>query len=890
MKSEPAWRRYVRFWGSDPARDVEDEFQFHIQTKIDELMAAGMTPADARGEALRQFGPEQPYRDECRSIGKSRLAAAARWEYLSGWLGDVRYALRVLSRAKGSTLTAIAILAAGIGAGTAVFTFLDRLLYRPLPVREPSRLVRIETSPFELNGKFETSHYLPYEAYLNLRDTNSTFAGIAAQANFGRRESHGRAKIEKPVWANAVSGNFFEVLGVRPLLGRGLAPSDEAPAAESHVAVAGYRFWSHRFARSPSAIGSTIYLNDEAFTIVGVMPENFYGTYKGYDVDLYVPIAGNQPPWFRQLVEAQLIGRLRPGVPARTAQANLQALWAPLAAGARGRWRPQTYGASVVCTDGTAGYAGVEGDTLRSLTLLAVIVGLLLLMGSINVACLLAARGAARRHEMAIRLSLGAGKARILRQSLLESLLVALAGGAAGVLLSFWACRLLLIAFQWKDKPIDLAPDVRVLAFGLGLSLLTGILFSIAPALQSLHGARLALRSERTVAPRFTSGKALIVFEVALSLVMVAGSTVFIRSFRNLRTVPVGFSADGVSAITLAVKNADDLLAPPTSAALQLAESLRGAPRIDAVGIADALTFGDGRVGYIVAPAEAPQDKRPTNVLRVDGAHFPALRIRLIAGRTFNAHDDVHAPMVVILGESTARRVFGDQNPIGRRVLVGKTQAQVVGIVNDIKFTKVTEPAPNVMFQPVTQDWLGGARFAGIKLEVRSQMAPEDIAETVRARIRELRLPATVESARSLEDAVGASMLSDRIRMQASTLFGALALALIAAGIYGLMANSVARRTREIGVRMAVGSEPAGIVRLVLKDSLRLTLIGLAIGVPGALALMKAVSGMLFGLGPFDLASLAAAAAVLSVTALAASAAPAWRAAHLDPARALRVE
>ena len=889
MKSEPTWRRYLRFWGGDPAGDVEDEFQFHLQTKIEELIASGLTAEEARREALRQFGPVQSYRNECRSIGKRRLVAVARGEYLLGWLGDLRYTLRVLSRAKASTLAAVAILAAGIGAGTAVFTFFDRLLYQPLPVREPSRLIAIATSPFLQSGKPEASRYLPYEAYLNLRDANNTLAGIAAEANFGLRESHGRAKIEKPAWARAVSGNYFEVLSVRPLLGRALAPADEAASADPHVAVAGYRFWSRRFGRSPNAIGSAIYLNDEAFTIVGVLPEGFYGTRKGSDEDLYVPIAGNRPSYFRQLLEAQLIGRLRPGVAMRTAQANLQALWTPLAGEAKDRWKPQTHGAAVVCADASAGYSGAEGETQGSLRLLAVIVGLLLLMACVNVACLLAARGAARRHEMAIRLSLGAGKARILRQSLLESLLVALAGGTAGVLLSLWASRLLLIAFQWRDKPIDLAPDVRVLAFGLGLSLVTGLLFGLAPALQSLRGARVALLPERTVAPRFASGKALIVFEVALSLVMVAGAAVFIRSFRNLRTEPTGFSAERVSVISLAATDSEDF-APPTSAALQLADSLRATPRIEAAGVSDLLTFDDTRFGYTVAPAESPQDKRPTNTLRVDGAYFSALRVPLIAGRTFTDNDDAHSPMVVILCESAARRVFGQQNPIGRSVAVGKTQAQVVGIVNDIKFTKVTEPAPNVVFQPVTQDWFGGARSPGIKLQVRSRMAPDDIAALVRARIRERRLAAAVDGARSLEDAIGKSMLSDRVRMQASSLFGALALALIAAGIYGLMAYSVARRTREIGVRMAVGSKPAEIMRLILHDSLRLALIGIAIGLPGALVLMRAVSGMLFGLAPFDPASLVAAAAFLLATAVAASAAPAWRAAHLDPVQALRVE
>jgi len=400
----------------------------------------------------------------------------------------------------------------------------------------------------------------------------------------------------------------------------------------------------------------------------------------------------------------------------------------------------------------------------------------------------------------------------------------------------------------------------------------------LAPAAQSLRGA---------IRPRLTSGKVLLVVEVAVSLVLVSGAAVFVRSFQNLRATPTGFSAAHVAVITLASES-DEVLKPPIREALLLADSVRGAAGVESAGVADYLTFNDGRVMYGVglAGAEIPA-RRSSNVLRVDGNYFDTLRIPLIAGRSFTAHDDETAPNVAILAEGTARRLFPDRNPLGKIVQLAREQAEIVGIARDIKFTSLAEPAPDVLFRPLLQ---GQSHTSTIRLEVRSGMQPGDLAALVRARIREAHLPVRVESATRLEDEVGASLLNDRLRMQASSLFGALALLLISAGIYGLMAYSVMRRTREIGVRMAIGSRPIAIVRMVLRESLTLVAAGVLLGLPGALAVMKAISGMVFGLSPADPVSLGIAAAVLCVTGILAGAVPAWRAAHLDPVEALRVE
>ncbi|SPF43378.1 conserved membrane hypothetical protein [Candidatus Sulfopaludibacter sp. SbA4] len=873
MRREPAWRRYLRFWGADARNDFEDELQFHLQAKTDELIAAGLPPDRARREALRQFGPVRPVRKECVAISQGREEKASCAEYLAGWLRDLSYAARVLRRAKATSGAVILILALGIGASTAVFTFLDRLLYRPLPVPKPAQLQLVSLWHPDPHQR---SEYFSYDDYRNLRERAQAFSGLALEAAWVSRERRRGERIEHPAEATIVSGNYFQVLGRPALLGRALAPFDDVRSAASHVAVASNRFWTRRYDRAADVLGRVVYLNDVPFTIIGVMPAGFFGTRQGSDPDLYVPFASalalfDSDPYPARA--AGLIGRLKPGVSPESARRNLQGLWDQYLAASK-----IELGERVELRDGSAGYAGTSGEKQRSLVLLAGIVGSLLLIGCANISCLLMARGAARQHEISIRLSLGAGRARILRQSLMESGLLAFAGGAAGLSVAFWANRVLLAAFQWKNRPIDLAPDWRVLAFGLAVSLAAGILFGVAPAVQFLRGA---------VKPRLASGKVLLVVEVAVSLVLVAGAAVFLRSFQNLRATPTGFSAANVSVITLASES-DEGLGPPIREALALADPLRGAAGVESVGVADYLTFNDGRAMYGIGVAGAPIEARHSAyVLRVDGDYFGALRIPLIAGRSFTAHDDESAPNVVILAEGASRRIFPDRNPLGRTIQLALKQAEVVGIVRDIKFYSLAEPAPDVVFRPLRQ---GVSYTSTARLQVRSRMQPGDLAALVRARIREAHLPVRVESATRLEDEVGATLLNDRLRMQASSVFGVLALLLMTAGIYGLMAYSVVRRTREIGIRMAIGSRPIAIVRLVLQESLMLVAAGVLLGLPAALAVMKAISGMVFGLSPADPVSLGIAAAVLSVTGILAGAVPAWRAAHLDPVEALRVE
>ena len=893
MKPEPAWRRYLRFWGASPERDVDDEFRFHLDARIDELRASGLGAEEARREAIRSFGPVAPRREECVAIGRSIERRKSWLDYANGWTGDVRYALRVLGNAKASTAATILILAVGIGATTAVFTVMDRMLYAPLPVPKPAELVQVSHWTPAADGT-HLGVTFTYSGYAYLRDRNTVFSGLAAVSHFNLRERRAHLKIERPAEGMPVSGNYFDVLGVPALAGRLLAPSDDGLVGASHVAVASYRFSSRRYEDPRDAVGKTVFLNDLPFTIVGVMPPGFYGTQKGYDEDLYVPLGClgvlmdgidvNRGAYLRAF------GRLQSGVGMARAQSELQVLWRQfLSTGLTRDSKDDRIGVE----SGARGYAGTSGERERSLALVSAIVAVLLLIGCANVACLLVARGTARQHETAIRLSLGAGPLRVLRQSMLESCLLALAGGAGALLVSQWAARLLLAGLHWEKKPIDIAPDGRVLAFALAVSLLAAVLFGLAPAVQLLRGGRLPLGLGQSVAP-FATGKALVVVEVALSVILIAGAAVFVRSLRNLRAVPTGFVADRVSVIRLIPSTDDDAPVAPVREAAALADSLRGTAGIQAIGLSNLLMFNDAYSQYSLRrPEEAKLSS--ARVLMVDKGYFETLRIPLVAGRNFTARDDEHAPKVAVLSESLARRLFPNGGALGGQVLMGMAvrehkpgdETEIVGVVKDTKFTSVAAPAPDIVYTPIFQ---GTGHSHGVVLELRSALAAAPLSALVRARVRDAGLPLSVQPATALNDEIGASLADDYIRMQASSLFGGLALVLTASGLYGLIAYTVARRTREIGIRMAVGSSAAGIVGLVVRQSLGAVALGVVLGIPGAVLVMRWVSGMVFGLPPVDYVSIGIASALLAIAGLAASSAPAWRAAHLDPVKALRIQ
>jgi predicted permease len=528
------------------------------------------------------------------------------------------------------------------------------------------------------------------------------------------------------------------------------------------------------------------------------------------------------------------------------------------------------------------------------LNLLAVVVALVLLIGCANVACLLLARGVARQQEISIRLSLGAGGLRIVRQLMLESWFIALAGGAVGLILAVWAERLLLIMFQWDNRPIDLSPDWRVLTFSFAASVATGALFGMFPALQTLRESDGAL-NRKLKAAKLGPLRSLVVVEVACSLLLVAGATMFLRSFQNLRSTWIGFTPQNVSLLRLGSLQNEEDSPPPTAAAMQLADSLRGTTGISSVGLTEFAMFNDSSARSSLRLPGAPGKPQAVNRLRVNEGHFETLGLHLLSGRSFTPQDNEHSRNVTLVSENLARRLFPNENAVGKTLFLGQAalkptlgeETQIIGVVSDVKFGSVSAEAPETVYLPLLQ---ADPYSSTVTLEIRSAMQPEALGALIRARIKAEHLPAVLESAGSLEDEIGESLRTDKLRMQASSLFGVIDLMLVLMGIYGLMAYSVVRRVPEIGIRMALGSSPQGIIRMLLRESMGLVLVGVAVGVPAAVMAMKTVSHMVFGLSPFDPASLIMAVIILMVTGTVASVGPAWRASRVDPVRALSAE
>lgn len=889
MKREPVWRRYLRFWGPEPARDIDEEFSFHIAEKVDELIASGLSPEEAKSEAARRFGPERTTWKECYGIRKQMDTRTSRLEYFAGWWQDVRYAVRVLLRTKTAGAVAIFILALGIGANTATFTVLDGLLYKPLQISNADELVLLRPKLGNQENGFR------YSEYFFLRDNNRTLSGIAGFGGFRMQERSSPEEIARPAEAIPVTGSYFETLRVTAAVGRVLTPEDDYPNVV-HVAVASHPFATARFGAPADALGKQVSLNNQPFTIVGVLPESFAGMTKASTRDLYVPLATMAESYKRNLAEDRsrimyIFARMKSGVKTSTTQADLNTLFQqsltrePAEKNAR-EWR-------IDLEDGSAGYPGVSGQRKETLQLLAGIIALLLLMACVNVGCLMLARSAARRQEIAIRVSLGAGKARILRQILLESCLIAFAGGIAGLALAYVLERGILIGLRYSMASIDLSMDRRVLAFGFFVSLLTGILCGLAPAIQLLRGGRLTQNQQRPVGA-FSSGRALVIAEIGLSVLMVTGAAMFLRGFQNLRSVPLGFDARDVAVVQLMPDpkanfpdgESENILLRRSA---NVAARLRETTGISASAVASFLPFNQGGIQHAIR-RESDTQPRNATLLRVEPDYFPTLGITLASGRWFTARDDLSSTPVAILGDTLARNLFPDESPLGKEVTLGGGRMTVVGVTRDIKYLSVKQAAPELLYTPVAQPSFSGARSGIANLQIRTRIPLGDIQETVRKIIEEERAPLLISGTSLLADEIGASYFDDRVRMQGTLLLGSVALLLIAAGLYGLMAYWVAQRTREIGVRIAMGSTASGVVGLVLRQSLRLVLLGLLIGLPVAILASQWLAKLVFEAPPTDYASIAAAAIILLLTGLIAAAIPARRAATLDPVQALRTE
>jgi len=829
---------------------------------------------------------------------------------------DIRYAIRMLLKKPGFTAVAVLSLALGIGANTAIFSLLDAVLLKTLPVERPEQLVLFgKGESMGLTNGFPdgSTDLYSYPFYQQVQQQRTdVFSGVASLLSIPWNV-HGFVNaggdIEQ-LQVQLVSGSYFPVLGVNAGLGRVLTEADDQNVGAHPVAVVSYAWWQQRLAGNPSAVGQTITIDDTAYTIVGVAPRDFFGTTVGSAPDLWIPLAMEKqmPPthWDGRTNEnfqdLYLIGRLKPGVTAQQANAavNLvfkQSLQTRVGAQPTAQRLKDLEAANIQLTPVSRGLSGLREQFSLSLRVLMGVVALVLLIASANVANLLLAHGAARSREFAVRLAVGAGRMRLARQLFTESAVLATLGGIAGVALSWWGVRLLLLMASDGPEalPVDTTPNLRVLGFTIGVSALCALVFGTAPALRATRiEPNTTLKGGRTVtALRNPLGKAFVVAQVALSLLLLVGAGLFVRTLVNLQNIPSGFKQENATLFKIDT-SATGLKGDDPKLPLLLSEvegKVKQIPGVQAASFAF-IVFNQG---FWTGAAYTREDNIPEGQNRslrnniVGSDFFVAMGIPFVQGRGFGPQDIKSSQKVAVVTEAMVQKFFPTGNPIGKRFgIEGRESAEtieVIGVVKDAKYGNLKEPFRPMAFYPYTQvpDVLGNfvVRFSGPS----SAVVPQ-----VRETIKQINRNLPVDDVVSLSDHISRSLVQQKLIARLASFFGLLALLLACVGLYGVMSYGVARRTNEIGIRMALGARGRSVLWLVLREAVVLVVIGLVVGVLASLALTKTAASLLYELKPNDPLTIAMATIVLMMVALLAGYLPARRAARVDPMIALRDE
>jgi len=845
---------------------------------------------------------------------------------------DLRHATRLLLRSKGWTAVVVVSLALGIGANTAIFTAINGLLLRTLPVDHPETLVRFRYQGAnemgnnfsaygyteKINGR-NTEETFSYPMYQQFRAANGTLVDLFACAPRGQVNVsvNGQAELASSFIA---SGNYFDVLGVRAEIGRTFASDDDRPGA-TPVVVISHGYWMRRFGGDRGAVGTVLQIATARVTVVGVTPPAFTGVQQVLSEasDITMPLAldpqmfggGPQPPAPPRLAQAttwwlQIMGRLKPGATPEQVQGNLAGTfqgaaregWASYLASLSEQERSeaqnqnQTKVPSLIVQPGARGVYDVSADTYRSITLLGIVVALVLLIVCANVANLLLSRATARQREIAVRLSMGATRRRLIRQLLTESLLLATIGAVLGAVVAFGGRQLL---------PGNLATatgiDWRILGFVGGLTVATGVLFGIAPAMRASVGAggseiggMLKDGGRSVTGGRSRLGKTLVVAQVAISVVLLVGAGLFLRTVRNLRHVDVGFATGNL--LLVPVNASLNRYDQPRMAGLwaQMLDELPHVPGVRAVTASNPSLLSGGlyRTGIYIQGRAKPTDRNSLDRLIVAPNFFDTMGIRLVAGRTFNDRDALTAPKVVIINDAAARKYFRGENPIGQRL--GQTfetagQLEIVGVVTNAKYDSVRDDPPPTMYTSTTQNRPGQMTF-----ELRTAGDPAAVVGAVRNAIRRIDPNLPILQISTQTEQIEQRFAQEKVFAQAYALFGGLAVLIASIGLFGLMSYAVARRTNEIGIRMALGARREDVVGMVLRESFALVVLGIVVGTGVALGAGRFVASLLFDLAPNDPLTIAASAMVMAAVAALAGYLPARAAARVDPMVALRDE
>ena len=811
---------------------------------------------------------------------------------------DLRYALRMLRNSPGFAVVAVLSLALGIGAATAVFSVVNAVLLRSLPVPNPQELkvvhwTGLDARPRSVSGYFNvaagrgTGESVSTEMFAGLREAAAPVADVFGFAPVDNAVVKARVAVFS-AGGMVVSDNFFSALRVSPVAGR-LFAAGEADAVTQ--VVIGYDLWGRQFAHDPGAVGQSLTVNGSVLTVIGVLPRGFTGVRPGAAHDFFVQLAP-ESPFLERAVSVpdhwwvRMMARLRPGATDAALKAALESAFVPAAAS-------QMKQPQVLVKPGGGGLAFDREAYGKPLLMLLAVVGLVLLVACANIAGLLLARGATRRHELALRAALGARRLRLVRQSLTECLLLALLGGAGGALVAVWGRTIIsrLLAQSAEGLRYDLALDLKVLGFGVGLAGVTALLSGLLPALRSGRVDPNAALKSRTAlgAPRLGAGRALVVAQVGLSLVLLCGAGLYLRTLANLRNINVGFDTERLLVFQLNANSAGYADAQLVTfyervqSALGQVPGVRGAsltvfPLLDNKGSSGGFTL-DGR-------GPSPGQDLTTSRLVVGETFFDTMGIPLLGGRGLSAGDTADAPRSIVVNETFVRRYLAGRDPVGHTVGTWRAQWQIVGVCRDARYQNVRDEVPPTVYIPFRQFPLRyGAYFV-----VRTQLPPLAMAGAVRSAVAAIDPGVPVANLTTQEQLVDRTIGAERLF---ATLCGGLAgfaLLLCCVGLYGLLSFNVARRTREIGLRMAIGARPADVARAVVKEAAVLAAVGAGVGLPVVLAVTQVIRSQLYGVRPTDPLTLAAATAVLALVALVSAWLPARSAARLDPMLALRHE
>lgn len=887
--------------------DLDREVQFHLDAAVADHVRAGVSPEEARRRARLDFGGPEQIKEQARD------ARGTRWA--EDFLHDARFAVRGMRRSPAFATAAILTIAIGVGANTAVWSIMDALMRRALPIEKPEELVAIRRV-----GLGENEYLVSHPLMKQMQRELGAGAELAAMGSISRVYATTGERPEG-ILALAVSGNFFDLLGVRPQRGRLLGPGDDEVLGASPVVVISDAFWERRFGRDPSTVGSTIRVNGFPVTIVGIAQPGFGGLTIGQPVDLWAPLAmhhalrirgsnrnsngDNEQPWVpqREISWLTLVTRADESARARITQAiNLpwRADQVIEYAGRDSATRAFAMKERLALEPIPRGFSSLRTAFRDPLRALLAGVALILLITCANLAGLVLARGESRGHEMAIRASLGAMSGRLARQMTAESLTLALIGGAVGILMAHWMIGALLsLGSSGTDAiPLDARLNGPVLLFAFALTALAGLVVGLAPALRvrslQLYGAFKTGGRVSSGSHRLPLGRVLVAAQIALALILVTSASVFARTFANFISVDAGFTRESVVTARVDVRAAGYTPEQLPGEYRRLLDAATGTPGVQSASLASFGIANGGRrtSGFAVPGRQIAPGQNVAQENAVSPGFFRTTGITLLRGRDFTTADDAGRPGVAIVSESFAKHFFGTADAVGRRFGYGDGTSEpedvvdVVGVVRDARFNGLKEAEPRIVYHPLAQSPTEYVQ----SIDVRVAGRPEPVIAALRTALAQADRNLPVRSVTTVGELVERGLNREKLVARLASSFGILALLLAAIGLYGVISYSVARRTNEMGVRLALGASPQGVSWLVLRDSLSLVVLGLVAGVVLWFPVLGLTRSLLYGVSPHDPALLGMSVGVLVIVGVLAGMVPAWRAARIDPIEAIRAD